>query len=252
MRWTLLLDAEGRPGAGNMATDQALLDHAEASGEAVLRCYTWSPHCLSFGRHEPAARRYDRAAITRRGIDTVRRPTGGRAVWHARELTYAVAAPVAPFGTLAQSYCRIHGWIAAALRALGVEATLAPAVTTPSLGAGACFNAPVGGEVIVAGRKLVGSAQLRQNSAFLQHGSLLLEDDQSRVGELLLEPVTVGQETTLSAVLARPVTWAEVAGQIVTAMAPPNGWRREPIEGLAARIDAHRARFLDPGWTWRR
>lgn len=235
-----------------MATDQALLDHVEATGDAVLRCYTWSPSCLSFGRHEPAARRYDRAAIAGHGIDTVRRPTGGRAVWHARELTYAVAAPIAPFGTLAQSYCRIHGGIAEALRTLGVEARLAPTVTTPALSAGACFNAPVGGEVTVAGRKLVGSAQLRQNSAFLQHGSLLLDDDQSLVGQLLLEPATVGQETTLSAVLGRPVTFAEAAEQIANAMAPPGGWRREPLEGLAARIDAHRGRFLDPAWTWRR
>src|SRR5512134_3612466 len=84
--WTLIVDPAGRPGAENMALDQALLDQAERAGEGFLRLYRWEPFCLSFGRHEPALKRYDRAAVTRRGLDTVRRPTGGRAVWHAREV----------------------------------------------------------------------------------------------------------------------------------------------------------------------
>ncbi|MFN2326957.1 MAG: biotin/lipoate A/B protein ligase family protein, partial [Gemmatimonadales bacterium] len=88
-------DETPRPGWANMAIDRALLDLAAGEGAVVMRLYRWHPHCLSFGRHEPALRRYDRERIAALGLDTVRRPTGGRAVWHARELTYAVAAPEA-------------------------------------------------------------------------------------------------------------------------------------------------------------
>src|SRR5690606_19846924 len=90
VRWHLLREPDGRPGWRQMAADRALLDLAVREGVVVLRLYRWDPFCLSFGAHEPAARRYDRDRIAALGLDTVRRPTGGRAVWHARELTYAV------------------------------------------------------------------------------------------------------------------------------------------------------------------
>jgi len=77
-----------------MAVDVALLERADRMGEAFLRLYRFDPPCLSLGRNE-AAGGYDRAAIARRGVDVVRRPTGGAAVWHEHELTYAVAAPIA-------------------------------------------------------------------------------------------------------------------------------------------------------------
>src|SRR5436853_7527470 len=85
--WRVWIDDTPRPGWCNMALDRALLDRAEMEGESWLRLYTWQPHCLSFGRHEPATRRYDARLIASLGIDTVRRPTGGQAVWHSQELT---------------------------------------------------------------------------------------------------------------------------------------------------------------------
>src|SRR5256886_4001676 len=95
----LSLDAAGRSGAENMAIDAALLDRANGEGLSFLRLYRFDPPCLSLGRNEPAAR-YNHTEIARRGLDVVRRPTGGRAVWHEHEVTYAVAAPVAAFGSL--------------------------------------------------------------------------------------------------------------------------------------------------------
>jgi lipoate-protein ligase A len=174
-RWNFWLDEFPRPGWANMAVDMALLDRAEQYGESWLRLYTWSPHCLSFGRHEPARRRYDLARISALGLDTVRRPTGGRAVWHARELTYAVAAPGARFGTLAQAYADIHRVLGEALSELGAEVTLAPSAPTPGLGSGACFARPVGGEVLVRGRKVIGSAQMRRGDAHARVAHLDLE-----------------------------------------------------------------------------
>src|SRR6266566_2515437 len=105
------------------------------------------------------------AGTTRLRLDVVRRPTGGGAVWHEHEVTYAVAAPVAAFGSLRNAYHTIHQRIAAALRSLGADATLAPHQPPPSGRVdqpASCFATPVGGEVLVAGRKLVGSAQVRK------------------------------------------------------------------------------------------
>ncbi len=237
-----------------MALDQALLDLAERTGEGFLRLYRWEPWCLSFGRHEPALRRYDRDAIERLGLDTVRRPTGGRAVWHARELTYAVAAPGASFGSLTESYHLIHETLAAALRSLGVDASLAGHGPALGVGTGACFASPAGGEILSCGRKLLGSAQLRQGAAFLQHGSLLLEDDQRMVAELTLGPAAPSHEITLREAAGRAVMFAEVARAISTQASAWKGtWHQgeEPadLEAFAARAEP---RFRDPAWTWRR
>jgi len=247
--WHVLAEPAGRRGPENMAIDAALLAEAHRSGRAFLRLYRWDPPCVSFGRNEPAARRYDRAAIERLGLDVVRRPTGGRAVWHQHEVTYAVAAPVGALGSLRESYHRIHEWLADGLRALGVEATLAPNGPTVPLsdGPGACFARPAGGEIVVGGRKLVGSAQVRQRTALLQHGSILLEGSQEIIAAISLQPSAVSGGTTLSAVLGRPVAFDEVAaavvrawGDAVTATAP---YRSLP---------SSTARFSDPAWTWRR
>src|SRR5256714_12930887 len=173
-----------------MANDAELPDRAAGTGTSFLRLYRFDPPCLSLGRNEPAAR-YDHTEIARRGLDAVRRPTGGRAVWHEHEVTYAVAAPVAAFGSLRNAYHAIHARIAAALRSLGADATLAPhrpplsgRVDQPT----SCFATPVGGEVLVAGRKLVGSAQVRKRSAFLQHGSILLEGSQEIIAAVSRKP----------------------------------------------------------------
>lgn len=236
-----------------MALDQALLDEAERTGEGFLRCYQWEPACLSFGRNEPALRRYDRDRITELGLATVRRPTGGRAVWHAAECTYAVAAPVELFGSLAESYAIIHGSIVSAVRRLGVQATLADHGRSPGLGSGACFAAAAGGEVLVSGKKLAGSAQLQQGRAFLQHGSILLGGSQRIVAEVTRGPAPPGGDVSLENLLGRAVPCAEVAEAFCDATrAWPGEWRPPVVgqeEELAVR---HASHFQDPGWTWRR
>ena len=215
----LSLDAAGRAGAENMAIDAELLDRADGTGASFLRLYRFDPPCLSLGRNEPAAR-YDHTEIARRGLDVVRRPTGGRAVWHEHEVTYAVAAPLAAFGSLRNAYHTVHERIAAALRSLGAGATLAPYQLPPSGRVdqpASCFATPVGGEVLVGGRKLVGSAQVRKRTAFLQHGSILLDGSQEVVTAISRKPQAASAETTLARALGRPVTFEEVADAIVAA-----------------------------------
>ena len=243
-----MLDAAGRSGAENMAIDRDLLDAVERDGEstAYLRLYRWDPPCLSFGRNEPALARYDRALIERLGLNVVRRPTGGRAVWHEHEVTYAVAAPVAAFGSLRDSYLTIHARLALALRGLGAAADLArrPAYTA-ALHAGACFAQPVGGEVVVAGRKVIGSAQVRQGNAFLQHGSILLDGSQDAVLRVSRAPGAPVLATTLRSVLGRHVSFDEVAGAILA------HWYGGAL-AEAGDPPVRRSAPVDPTWTWRR
>ncbi|HEV8122793.1 MAG TPA: hypothetical protein VGP80_00980 [Gemmatimonadales bacterium] len=252
--WYLLIDSP-RPGFENMARDQALLDSAEREGLAVLRLYQWYPHCLSFGRHEPALKRYDRTRIESQGLACVRRPTGGRAVWHARELTYSIAAPLTRFGSLPQAYRTIHQIIAKAVAALGALPALAAAPARAiGVDAGACFASPAGGEVVIGDHKLVGSAQVRQGDAFLQHGSLLLEDDQHMVQQVTLGDPPSSLDRPLSQILGRRVGFDEMARAIVPEFedwaGPMAEWDRET--GLAPAAGEHEARFRSPEWTWSR
>jgi lipoate-protein ligase A len=202
--WRLLIDSVGRSGDHNMSTDVDLLVESARTGARYLRLYRWDPPALSIGRNQPfSATAYPDVAV-------VRRPTGGKAVWHEHEVTYAVAAPIAAFGSLRNAYCEIHTRIVRALRSLGVEAHLASQRPTvrPSEGPTSCFATSVGGEILVGGRKLVGSAQVRRGDAFLQHGSILLAGSQQTVG------ADTG-ETTLHAVLGRAVTFEEITTAIV-------------------------------------
>ena len=242
-----------------MAIDAGLLEQADQTSRVFLRLYCFVPSCLSFGRNEPARKRYDRDAIARLGIDVVRRPTGGRAVWHEHEVTYAVAGPITAFGVdsgrgaacCAPTYRAIHRRLAAALRTLGVDATLAPDHHLPSSTGlqrlNSCFAAPTGGEVLVAGRKLIGSAQLRHGQAFLQHGSILLDGSQEVIESVSRKPQAASAATTLSAALGRSVTWDEVAEAIITT------WGDDiTYTTLHRPPPASTGRFSDPAWTWRR
>ncbi len=237
-----------------MSLDMSLHARAARSGDGYLRFYRWNPSCLSFGRHEPALKRYDRERIEHLGLDTVRRPTGGRAVWHAGELTYAVAAPETAMGSLRDAYHGIHETIAQALRALGAPVGLAPARRAAPVDAGACFAVAAGGEVVMDAGKVVGSAQLRSQGALLQHGSVLLHDDQSRVCALTTCPEPAPEVRPLSLVLERDVGWEEVAHAIRDAA---RSWTAhwhdvDDEECLIADAEVLAPRFRDPAWTWQR
>jgi len=231
-----------------MARDQAMLDRAEAEGGLLLRLYKWDPPCLSFGRNESVLKRYDRQEIERLGLDVVRRPTGGRAVWHESEVTYAVAGRVNQFGSLSAAYCAIHQFLAAAVSRLGAQVTLAGKAPLPGFSPGGCFSAPVGGEIMYGNRKLVGSAQLRQGDAFLQHGSILLGGTQEIVTRVSRVPAPEGGETSLREALGRTVSFEQVADAIVG----ESGAVPTDTEWLDRAASPHVEHFRSPEWTWRR
>jgi lipoyl(octanoyl) transferase len=177
--WRLLLDPPAR-GAWNMAVDEVLLDGvADGSAPPTVRFYEWAPPCLSLGYFQ-AFEVVDVDSCRRLGFDVVRRPTGGRAILHDRELTYSVALPLRLLGDdggVLPSYHRLSLALECGLKRLGVPVVLAPeaaAQASPDHGP-VCFDQPSAHEILLDGRKLVGSAQVRRATAILQHGSILIE-----------------------------------------------------------------------------
>ena len=264
LSWRVLVD-EPLPGPANMARDHALAELARP-GSATLRLYRWSPATLSFGRNEPVTVGYRELLRCHPEIGAVRRPTGGRAVIHDRELTYSAVLPVWACGGLRAAYRKINEALVAGLCGLGVGAGHAQGrVLSPE--SGPCFMEAAEGEVVVGGRKLVGSAQARIGETILQHGSLLLVADQTALfangRRERRDPDGDGGCTKPGP--TRPATLAEVLGEI-----PP--WGRlvaafsagfehafrgtwDPGEmtedelALAAKLEK---RYGSREWTWRR
>jgi lipoate-protein ligase A len=189
--WDLIVDPPAS-GAFNMARDRQLLDELVAGQRpATLRFYSWSPACISLGVGQPEEI-LDLGAVRAAGLDVVQRPTGGQALLHDRELTYSVVAsqqdPVVG-GTLMHSYHAISEALLAGLAKLGIDGRGAPCEPRPAAGLTAiCFASASAEEVLVGGRKLLASAQWRSRGAFLQHGSLLLEDRQADLPRLMRDP----------------------------------------------------------------
>ena len=191
--WRLVVDDQPRSGAANMAIDQAIAE-ACAAGDSLptLRFYHWKPPAVSLGRHQPNAE-IDHAAVAAAGYEIVRRPTGGRAILHTDEFTYSVAAAQSEArlsGGVMDSYLNISNALLAGLQRLGVTAEKAPAsVRAGSDVSAACFEVPSAYEITAGGRKLMGSAQSRRAGYVLQHGSLPLVGDITRlIDVLVLEP----------------------------------------------------------------
>ena len=172
-----------------MARDAALMDRARTSGEAVFSVYSWARPTLSFGRNQLTVGRYDRRAIADAGVDIVRRPTGGRALLHNREVTYSVTAPIPESASLRDSYVRINRILIEGLNRMGVVVRESHSgLPTPVPGEIPCFAEPAEGELVVDSGKLVGSAQVREEGALLQHGSILIDDDQQLISSFLVSP----------------------------------------------------------------
>lgn len=157
-----LIPTETRPAELNMGLDEAVTD-AVAAGDSppTLRLYRWDPAAVSIGRFQSLHDEVDVEECSRRGVDVVRRITGGGAVYHGYEITYSVAAPLAevPDG-VTESYREICSRLVAALETLGVDAAFEPV-----------------NDVTANGRKVSGSAQTRRGDALLQHGTVIHELD---------------------------------------------------------------------------
>jgi lipoyl(octanoyl) transferase len=240
-----------------MALDEAMIRTAARTGATLVRLYTWDVPSLSLGRNQRTDAVYDAERCARQSVPVVRRLTGGRALLHGREVTYSVAAPTSAAPSLRGGYDAINQCLLAALHSLDVPATLAaPSERTPTPGLAPCFEAPSKGELVVEGRKLVGSAQHREAEAFLQHGSLLLDDDQGILNALaLVQLPAVPPPATLRALCGKEIDAEKVFDAIEQSIrAAAHGrlvrWseRDLPPDHVAEAA----SRYRDPRWTWRR
>ena len=225
------------------------------SGEGVLRLYQWDLPTVSFGRNEPARGLYLEGKAEEEGVAFVRRPTGGRAVLHHHELTYALVFPVGVFGGLKKAYRLINQGLRAGLEGLGAAVQLASS-TGPSLrpDAGPCFRQPAEGEVTALGRKLIGSAQVRIGDSILQHGSIILDGDQDMLRRLRGDAEPVPPPATVKSLLGTVPEIEELSRSIQQGLAETLGgfWEEDvlrPHEKMAEK--ELRAHYDDSGWTWR-
>ncbi|WP_110955062.1 lipoate--protein ligase family protein [Anaerosinus massiliensis] len=224
--------------ATNMAVDEAILSaHIAGKVPPTLRFYGWQPAAVSLGYFQRAMSEIDLTKCKEANIDVVRRLTGGRAVLHDAELTYSIVvhedAPHIP-KTITASYCYLSKGLLVGLEKLGITAEMT--VPTAAYGqkkkqavSAACFDAPSYYELTVAGRKLVGSAQVRKNGVILQHGSLLLRFSAEKFVDVLknMTPEKKVQmiellncrATSIEEILKRPITWQEVCRPMPEAFA---------------------------------
>jgi lipoate-protein ligase A len=225
--WRLLKDAPAR-GAWNMAVDEAILESVgRGDAPAALRLYAWEPACLSLGVAQPFSD-VNAEALASNGWEVVRRQTGGKAILHTDELTYAVIAPQDEprvGGDILESYQRLSTALVAALELLSV-----PIAVHESRSLQAHKNSnPICFEIVMDGKKLIGSAQARRHGGVLQHGTLPLYGEITRITEALAfnsseERASAAQRlnasaTTVENALQREISWEQAAGAFADAFA---------------------------------
>jgi lipoate-protein ligase A len=177
-----------------MAADEVMLERA-AEGESSLRFYTWDPATVSLGYFQKHAERQANPALAK--YPWVRRCTGGGAIIHDGDLTYSFAlSPAIRAGRPAKEWHdRFHEALADVLQQRRIEAQVqsGPRPSQEQLGY-LCFTVPQPGDVILAGRKVIGGAQRLRRGALMQHGSIQL-------------PAVVGQAERLPEAVAAALNW---------------------------------------------
>ena len=217
--WRLLI-TPAAPGAWNMAVDEAILEHiTRHESLPTLRLYAWDPACLSLGHAQPFAD-VDGARLKEHGWEVVRRATGGRAILHTDELTYSVTGsaeePVLAGGVL-ESYNRLAQALLLAVKNLDLPVEMKEEKTNDNATLNpVCFEVPSTYEITVAGKKLIGSAQARKKEGVLQHGSLPLTGDLTRICQALAFESESARENAAQRLLARAITVESALERAVT------------------------------------
>lgn len=252
-----------------MAVDEAILEHVTHSAALpTLRLFAWDPPCLSLGHAQPFAD-VDMNRLQSHGWEVVRRLTGGRAILHTDELTYSVTAPADEprvAGSLLESYNRLAQALLAAVQDLGLTVEMKEdRVENNGAPNPVCFEVPSTYEITVNGKKLIGSAQARRREGVLQHGSLPLTGDLSRICQALVFPDEAAREqamqrllaraTTVESVLGREVTWESAAQAFVRAFEAQLELNLEAGELTSSELSHAEElvgkKYAHPSWTER-
>ncbi|NOR88854.1 MAG: octanoyltransferase [Anaerolineales bacterium] len=212
-----LIQSPPASGVWNMALDEAILE-AVGRGESLptLRFYAWAPPCISLGVAQPV-RDVDLKRLRTKRWDLVRRSTGGRAILHTDELTYAVIAPIDNphlAGGVLESYRHLSAGLVAGLQHMGMSVAIESEkrLTEEERGNPVCFQAPSAYEITVGQRKLIGSAQVRRRFGILQHGTLPLKGDITRICEVLQFGSEEERTSTADALRSRAATVEDLLG----------------------------------------
>jgi lipoate-protein ligase A len=219
--WRLLITPAAN-GAWNMAVDEAILKvSAQNETFPTLRLYAWEPACLSIGYAQPSSD-VDINRLKSNGWEIVRRPTGGRAILHTDELTYAVIAPHSELrlaGGVLESYQVLSEALLRALHLLNIPAK---AITQPQVQADndangpICFEVPSNFEITFNGKKLIGSAQARKKEGILQHGSLPLYGDLARICQVLAFQDETERLKASERLLSHAITTEDASGRRIS------------------------------------
>jgi len=237
MEWRLIKDGYHN-GFMNMAIDEAIMiAHREGLVSPTIRFYQWSPPAVSLGYFQDLKKEIDIDACQDMGVDIVRRPTGGKAVLHDKELTYSfVIKEDHPLvnDSILETYKKISGGIIRGLSYLGVKAALVPVreklkndslnkekiskILHPDIKS-ICFSVPSQYEVQVNGKKIVGSAQVRKGGIVLQHGSLLIKLEKDKLFSVFNFPSVQVREklksrfnaTSLEEILKKRIDFSELS-----------------------------------------
>lgn len=207
------IDTGVNDGFMNMAIDDAVLDaHLQGRCAPTFRVYRWSPPALTLGQFQDLETEVDIDRCAEKGVDVVRRLTGGRAVLHQDELTYSVvASDQAGFPrSLVESYLLINRGLIATYRLLGVEVSLEAHANEPTCAA--CFSSAGLADLTYRGRKLCGSAQFRKDDALLQHGSLPITFDAQAFFSLLRFPSEAARHRAQAAYGLKATSLREISG----------------------------------------
>lgn len=230
-----LLPFAAADGPSNMAADEAMLEAAER-GIASLRFYTWTAPTLSLGYFQPSTVRLGWSQLP-----WVRRSTGGGAIVHHRELTYALAVPAGSEWHTRESWiCRFHRQIRDVLADAGVKVHTVICGEERKLGEGLCFLHQTPGDLLLGGSKIAGSAQRKRNGALLQHGSILLSRSE-------FAPMLVGIDDFAGFTLHGPERFAQVLAG--TFSPEPGEWTAEECLRIAA---IRELKYASPSWNDKR
>ena len=217
-----------------MDIDSRDLQRVETSLEnlTIIRLYQWSSPTVSLGKNQLAESAVDLQYCEEKEIPIVKRPTGGRAVLHDDELTYAVVSndpDLFPLQNISGTYAVVANALFEGLKSLGILVELADGVSAPRLPGRLdhqkpCFVTASRHEILWQGRKLVGSAQRRLKKSFLQHGSIPLKIDYAEMGRVLGYDAAAlkGRMASVSEALAREISFSEVAAALYEGLA--NRW----------------------------
>lgn len=251
-------------GAYHFAVDDALTQLC-ARGKSVptLRTYNFWPLCLSLGRFQSTLREVNNEQCLMRGIDIVRRPTGGRAVLHQNDLAYSIVAPlnVEGFeGSIHRVRSLVAGALTQALTSLGASPIVVSGSSPPSIPSGICFASTADCDITIQGVKVSGSAQLHRGRAILQHGSIRLAGGGQPLHRIMrltasAAPAT-GQDAGLCDLLNKRITRRQLSQAICDSFQRALGIRIAPgslnKEETALVEKSKEERYDNPEWNWSR